>query len=227
VNGRRYRYCKLCNKINARQGSKLPNEILEKVKSLVRSGNPINSFTSGGKPGYLCRFASVKRVRRDDPEFNNLVLLGAQRRKLILRQTSITIPKPQIITITNLRMPTLTGRVAGPADVVFSAVNEAVSLHLPRHIRDDVMGQLFLDVEEGRVALVDIKRFARKYVSEIYEEDHNGSRWTHPLFETARAGRNSTGFPKQMECGPDRPPEGNCFFANQEQHVRGRDNPDQ
>ncbi len=65
VNGRQYRYCKLCNKINARQGSKLPDEIVEKVKSLVRSGNPLNLFTSGGKPGYLCRFASVKLLRQE------------------------------------------------------------------------------------------------------------------------------------------------------------------
>ncbi len=71
VNGRQYRYCKLCNKINARQGSKLPDEIVEKVKSLVRSGNPLNLFTSGGKPGYLCRFASVKLLRQE---------VGAERR---------------------------------------------------------------------------------------------------------------------------------------------------
>jgi hypothetical protein len=171
VNGRRYRYCKLCNKINSRQGSKLPDEIVAKVKSLVRSGNPLNSFTSGGKPGYLCRFASVKLLRQDDPEFNNLVLLGAQRRKLIHQQANFAIPKLQIIKATNLRAPTLTGRVAGRADVVFSAVSEAVSRGLPRHIRDEVMGQLFLDVEEGRVALFEVKRFARKYVSDLYEEE--------------------------------------------------------
>ena len=171
VNGRRYRYCKLCNKINSRQGTKLPDATVERVKSLVRSGNPLNSFTSGGKPGYLCRFASVKLLRQNDPEFNNLVLLGAQRRRLMHRQTSIAISKPHIIKPTNLRVPTLTGKVAGRADVVFLAVNEAVSLRLPRHIRDDVMGQLFLDVEEGRVALTDVKRFAKQYVSDIYGEE--------------------------------------------------------
>ena len=33
------------------------------------------------------------------------------------------------------------------------------------------MGQLFLDVEEGRVALTDVKRFAKQYVSDIYGEE--------------------------------------------------------
>jgi hypothetical protein len=79
----------------------------------------------------------------------------------------------------------LTGSVAGRADVVFSAVNEAVSLRLPRHIRDEVMGQLFLDVEEGRVALSDVKWFAKKYANDIYEEEKAAD----------FAGR--TGFPRQ------------------------------
>jgi hypothetical protein len=83
VNGRRYRYCKLCNKINSQQGSKLPNEVVEKIKALVRAGSPLRSFTSGGKPGYLCRFVSVTQLRQDDTEFNNLVILGQQRRKLL------------------------------------------------------------------------------------------------------------------------------------------------
>jgi hypothetical protein len=78
VNGRRHRYCKLCNKINSRQGAKLPDSMIEKIKSLVRSGKPLNSFTSGGKPGYLCRFASIKLLRQEDLAFNNLVLLGAR-----------------------------------------------------------------------------------------------------------------------------------------------------
>jgi hypothetical protein len=188
VNGRRYRYCKLCNKINGRQGKKLPHEIVERVKALVRAGAPLNSFTSGGRPGYLCRFASVKLLRVEDPEFNNLVLLGAERRKLIGQQTSFAIPKPHIIKTTNLRAPTLLGSVAGRADVVFSAVNEVVSPRLPRHIRDEVMGQLFLDVEEGRVALSDIGRFARKYTNDIYQEEKRQISLDSPAFRDGSGG---------------------------------------
>jgi len=188
VNGRRYRYCKLCNRIHSREGTKLRDEIVEKVKSLVRAGNPLKSFSSGGMPGYLCRFSSVKRLRREDPEFNNLVLLGEERRKLLKRQPSIRIAAPQIIKTTNLRTATLTGRVAGRADVVFSAVNEAVSLRLPRHIRDEVMGRLYLDVEEGRVALSDIKRFARKYTSDLYEEEKHHISLDAPAFRDATGG---------------------------------------
>ena len=188
INGRSYRYCKLCNKINGRQGGELPSEMIDRVKALVRAGNPINSFTSGGKPGYLCRFASIKQLRQDDPEFNNLVVLGAQRRKLIVQKTSLVVPKPQIIKTTNLRAQTLSGSIAGRADIVFTAVNEAVSLRLPRHIRDEVMGQLYLDVEEGRVAFSDIQRFARKYTSDLYQEEKRRISLDEPAFRDGTGG---------------------------------------
>jgi hypothetical protein len=188
VNGRRYRYCKLCNKINSQQGCELPDETVEKIKSLLRAGIAPRSFTSGGKPGYLARFSSVRLLRHTDPEVSNLVFLGAQRRKLACRQKSIAIPKRRIIKTTNLREPTLTGSVAGRADVVFQAVNAAVSLRLPRHIRDEVMGQLFLDVEEGRVALSDVKRFAMKYASKLYEDERHQISLDAPAFRDGTGG---------------------------------------
>jgi hypothetical protein len=98
------------------------------------------------------------------------------------------MPNPQIIRSSNFRAPALSGSVAGRADVVFSAVNEAVSVRLPRHIRDEVMGQLFLDVEEGRVALTDIKRFARKYTSDIYQEERRRISLDAPAFRDGTGG---------------------------------------
>jgi hypothetical protein len=96
VNGKQYRYCKLCNLMHSKKGSKLPDEVVEKIKTLVRAGNRVHSFTIAGKPGYLARFSSVKLLRSQDPEFDRLVRLNSQRK---------------IIT-TNVRMPTLTGRIA-------------------------------------------------------------------------------------------------------------------
>lgn len=188
INGRSYRYCKLCNKINSRHGLKLPDQMIDQIKALVRAGSPIGSFTSGGKPGYLCRFASVKQLRQDDLEFNNLVLLGAQRRKLIVQQSRLVVPQQKINKATNLRTPTLSGNIAGRADIVFTAVNEAVSLRLPRHIRDEVIGQLYLDLEEGRIALSDVARFARKYTSDLYQEEKRRISLDEPAFRDGTGG---------------------------------------
>jgi hypothetical protein len=148
VNGRRYRYCKLCNRINSQQGGKLSDSIVEKIKSLVRAGNPLRSFTSGGKPGYLARFNSVKLLRLKDAEFDRLVRLNSERK---------------IIT-TNIRMPTLTGRIAAQPDETFSVVDAAVSRCLPHHIRGDVMGRLILDILEGRVDISEVAIYARQNI---------------------------------------------------------------
>jgi hypothetical protein len=188
VNGRRYRYCKLCNKLNSRKGGPLPFETVEKVKALVRGGAPLGSFTSGGKPGYLCRFASVKLLQAEDPEFNNLVRLGAERRKMA-RQPALTVTRPHVVRATNLPAPALVGCIAGGADIVFSAVQSAVSPRLPRHIRDEVMGQIFLDVEEGRIAFNDIARFARKYTSAIYAEERYRISLDEPTFRDGSGSR--------------------------------------
>jgi hypothetical protein len=177
VNGRRYRYCKLCNRINSQQGGKLSDSIVEKIKSLVRAGNPLRSFTSGGKPGYLARFNSVKLLRIKDAEFDRLVRLNSERK---------------IIT-TNIRMPTLTGRIAAQPDETFSAVDAAVSRCLPHHIRGDVMGRLILDILEGRVDISEVAICARRYIRQAYNEMNYGPlSLDAPRFDGGTATRGDT-----------------------------------
>ena len=163
VNGKRYRYCKLCNKINSQQGNQLSRDIVEKITTLVSDGKPLKSFTSAGKPGYLARFNSVKLLRRQDPEFDRLVQLNFKRRGAA----------PRIVT-TNIRMPVLTGQIAAQPDETFSAVDAAVSRRLPHHIRGDVMGRLILDVLERRISTSDIAEYARRYVRQAYSEMNYG-----------------------------------------------------
>ena len=188
--GRLFRYCKACNVASGRKPIEpLPPATIDKIKDLLRHGKAPHSFTTWGAPSRLCKFYAFKQLCEHDLEVSNLAALSLERRKLLRSPFKIVIiPKPAIITATNLRTPTLTGRVAGGADVVFSAVNEAVSLRLPRHIRDDVVGQLFLDVEEGRVAFSDIKQFARKYASDLYEEEKRQISLDAPAFRDGTGG---------------------------------------
>lgn len=178
-----YRTCRACQGMNAKIGRKLSEPVVETIKQLVRTGNGPSSFTSKhGKNGFVCSFVSYQRLCNEDVSVRNLVALSQQRRKLS-KPTMIVMAKPAIITApTNLRPAALTGVIAGNPDVVFTAIKEAVSPRLPRHIRDEVMGQLFLDVEEGRIALEDIARFARKYTSDIYQEEKRRISLDEPAF---------------------------------------------
>jgi hypothetical protein len=180
--GRLFRCCKACQYLAAKKGAKLSAEVVDKVKALLRAGNSLSSFTQSGRGGRLCSFVSVQRLRRENKEFDNIVSLSQQRRLLLRSPRLVAVSKPAIITSSNLRTAVLTGSIAGRADMVFSAISEAVSFRLPRHIRDEVMGQLFLDVEEGHVALSEIRQFARKYTSDIYEEEKHRISLDAPVF---------------------------------------------
>jgi hypothetical protein len=186
--GRLFRCCKACQQLAAQRGAKLSADVIDKVKELLRAGQSLSSFTQRREgERCLCSFVSVQRLRREDKEFDNIVSLSLQRRSLLQSQRLVAVSKPAIIR-SNLRATALTGNVAGRADMLFSAISEAVSLRLPRHIRDEVMGQLFLDVEEGRVALSDIKQFARKYASDIYQEEKNRISLDAPAFRDGTGG---------------------------------------
>jgi hypothetical protein len=124
MKGRLFRYCKACNVASGRNPVEpLPPATINQIKDLLRHGKAPHSFTTWGAPGRVCKFYAFKQLCKNDAEVNNLAALGLERRKLLLaRAKIIAIPKPAIIKVTNLRAPTLTGSVAGRADVVFSAV---------------------------------------------------------------------------------------------------------
>jgi hypothetical protein len=87
--GRMFRYCIECRLIKARNPVKpLSPETIEQMKTLLRAGKAVRTFTSGA--GYLGKFELVKRLRQSDPEFNNLVLLGLERRKLPTGRNSLS-----------------------------------------------------------------------------------------------------------------------------------------
>jgi hypothetical protein len=157
VNGKQYRYCRICNTQNALKGGKIAVDVVEQIKTLVRAGNSVSSFTGGGKPGYLARFYSVKQLRAQDPELDHLVRVNCVRRIRSVR-------------IGNLREPTLTGRIAAQPHEIFTAVDGAVSRRLPHHIRDEVMGRLSLDILELRVDISAVAHFARLYTKQAYNE---------------------------------------------------------
>jgi hypothetical protein len=119
----------------------IPPDMAIDFMERLKAGSTIGKLTGGGKRGppmvSYDRFKkhcelhpdwAVEARRISQSNVRILKGLGAQRRKLIVQKTSLMLPKPQIIKTTNLRAQTLSGRIAGRADIVFTAVNEAVSL---------------------------------------------------------------------------------------------------
>jgi hypothetical protein len=53
-------------------------EVLEKVKARVVAGSSICSFTQAGQGGYLVRYDTLARYRRENSEFDRFVVVATK-----------------------------------------------------------------------------------------------------------------------------------------------------
>jgi hypothetical protein len=68
------RQCRACERVRYAQGHAIKPEILQQVKARLAAKAPVSSFTKAGSGGYLVRFSTLARYRRENPEFDRLVL---------------------------------------------------------------------------------------------------------------------------------------------------------
>jgi hypothetical protein len=71
--GWKTRQCRACEVMRYRRGDVMKAEILEKVTSRINAGSSIGGFTKTGT-GYLVRFSTLARYRRENPDFDRFVL---------------------------------------------------------------------------------------------------------------------------------------------------------
>lgn len=119
------------------------------------------------------------------PGFNEMVLMKQSKIRRIINPTITTIIKPSTHIVqrsTNLAASELTGRIAGNSDYLFTMVEDVVSRALPRDIRMEVIGMVVLDVLDGKVRLADIKQTAKKYASNLYNEQKHTVSLDAPAF---------------------------------------------
>jgi len=82
------RQCRACEQMRYVQGHVIKPDVLRQVKARLAAKAPVTSFTRAGSPGYLLKFSTLARHRRENPEFNRLVLdviEGSNRRAQLRR----------------------------------------------------------------------------------------------------------------------------------------------
>jgi hypothetical protein len=67
------RQCRACETMRYRRGGVMKAEVLKKVKARIIAKSSIDSFTKPGS-GYLVRFDTLARYRREYPDFDRLVI---------------------------------------------------------------------------------------------------------------------------------------------------------
>jgi hypothetical protein len=68
------RQCRACEVMRYHRGGVIKADILEKVKARLAAKATLSSFTKTGGGGYLVRFSTLARYRRENPEFDRLVV---------------------------------------------------------------------------------------------------------------------------------------------------------
>jgi hypothetical protein len=68
------RQCKAREVMRYRRGGVMKVDVLEKIKPRSVAGSSISSFTKNGNGSYLVRFDTLARYRRENPDFDRLVI---------------------------------------------------------------------------------------------------------------------------------------------------------
>ena len=125
-------------------------EVLEKVTARIRAGSSIHSFTQGG--GYLVKFSTLARYRRENAAFDQLVNESISSR--IYRASPL-------VAVGTFHYEWI------PADL------RAISAMLPDNFpgKNDAVQSILLALFEGRLDRGQVDRHVRWFVRE-YDRQH-------------------------------------------------------
>lgn len=144
------RQCRACETMRYRQGGVMRPEVLEKVAARIRAGSSLSSFTKAGSgnTGYLVRFSTLARYRRENPEFNSLVV----------EATRFSNSKAQ-----RLRWDRIRNNVVRSQNNDFYKIRAMLPANFPD--KDDVVSAIFEDLLAGALKLVDVRTRVQKYIT--------------------------------------------------------------
>lgn len=150
--GWKTRQCRACELMRYRRGGLMAAPVLEQVKARIVAGSSISSFTKPGD-GYLVKFSTLARYRRENPEFGRLVAEAISDRRLYPAS-----------------MPVAAGTFRyewDPRDL------HAISAMLPEQFpgKCDVVQSIFLALIEGRLDRSQVEHHLRRFVRD-YNRQH-------------------------------------------------------
>jgi hypothetical protein len=135
------------------RGGVIKPDVLKKVTARIIAGSSLSNFTKAGNGGYLVRFSTLARYRRENPAFDRLVVESIQSRIY--------------------RAPTVAAGTFhyewDPADA------QVIPAMLPDGFpgKNDVVQSIFVELIEGRLDRKLLKQHIRRFVIE-YNRQHPG-----------------------------------------------------
>jgi hypothetical protein len=144
--GWKTRQCRACEVLRYHRGGIIKPEVLKKATALIVAGSSLSSFT---KPGdkYLVRFDTLSRYRRENPEFDRLVVSAIKdsNRRAQRRCEKITIAAVR------------------EQNNDYYRIRSMLPAAFPG--RDDVVSSIFEDLLSGKLQRKDVKTRIQSYMT--------------------------------------------------------------
>jgi len=170
------RYCRFCNRITVRRGVALsPGKIEEIARAFVTgmSGKQITRSVGGRKP--LVTLRSLRRLKMERPEIAQLQFLHGSvqaRFNLSSRQAVVRVDPAQFDRIPrDAPAPSSAIEVYVPRDDDVEWLYSLTPRYLPKHARDEIVGNIFLELSERRVNRAGVPACAKNMVRAYNREN--------------------------------------------------------
>jgi hypothetical protein len=144
------RQCRACEWMRYKRGDVMKADVLEKVKARLAAKSSLSSFTTAGQSGYLVKFSTLARYRRENPDFNHLVVNVARDSNSRAQERRWRKIKSDAIREQNND---------------YHRIVELIPRYLPRHASDEVVQTIFEDLLSGLLKLEDVRSRVSEYVT--------------------------------------------------------------
>jgi hypothetical protein len=144
------RQCRACERMRSQRGDAMKPEVLKQVKARILAKSSLSSFTTAGTSGYLVKFSTLARYRRENPDFDRLV---------------VDVTKDSNARARARRWRTFKNNTVREQNNDYHRIVEMVPRHLPRHVRDEVVQTIFMDLLAGALRREDVRSRIRSYVA--------------------------------------------------------------
>jgi hypothetical protein len=150
--GLKKRECMACERMRYHRGSIIKPEVLEEVKTRLINGSSMTAFTKAGKGGYLVRFSTLARYRRENPDFNNFLI-----------EASSTNGRATQARVQKLRWQRIRNDAVRDQNNDYYKIRAMLPPAFPD--KDDVVSAIFEDLLLGRLSREDIKSRVQTYIT--------------------------------------------------------------
>jgi hypothetical protein len=145
-----HRQCRACELMRNKRGGTVKADVIEKVRARLAAKASLSSFTTGGKSGYLVKFSTLARYRRENPDFDRLVVditkdsnrRAQQRRRYKIKTDAVREQNNDYFKV--------------------RAMVPATNPH-----RDDIVNRIFEDLLSGFLKREDVSSRIKVYITEM------------------------------------------------------------